>query len=574
MDLNLLANIKNIPAIHSLFGVQEEAQNATIDYQNNNSGLRNAQKIADNRMSQNKTKMPMLIEYYQSKGQRSSVELYINPARLTMQNQKIKAKAVTRGGIFYHHWGDDHWAMSISGTTGFSGMKGIEQLENLYAYSGTIMRYQNTAAPRHSGSMDLLGDEGLLGMLKGGDLSGALNYVMNHNLKDELVKTAKGAIQDKINGYITSKITDPLAAQLRSGNTATKSSNAIVNTMANIVGFAKKATGYQDPNDQNAKNSFNFGSVAGMAIRGLIGEKIGLVDKPSSQVADWGQAQRGWSDINDELTDEWRPRVMWIFFEDRVYIGTFDSFNYQRVAETPLINYEMRFTVYRQVIVDCFNPIVPEFQPSSLSYAGNSGKVAKSIAASRSQTLKANSLVASAIVNGLPTETWQTQIKRFEAKTPEAIAEAKAEILKTKEDYLHEKEINELNGTKISDQRTSQVNNWLKQVRDSINILATDTLYGEINLTQDQRLYYYSLAKEGNSIVTSSPKFNNKNALNAAKLEIGYIKSKYLKLSQLKQLTPSKAKEMVDWLQQVHDTSGIATIESWETDLKKLIPTS
>lgn len=574
--LNLIANIKNISAVHNLFGVQEEAINATMDYQNNYSGLRNAQKIADDRMSKNKTKLPMVIEYYQSKGKRSSIELYINPARLTMQTAKVKAKAVTRGGIFYHHWGDDHWTMSISGTTGFSGMKGIEQLETIYAYSGTLLRYQNTAAPRHAGSMDLLGDNGLLGLLKKGDLSNALNYVMNHNLKEELVTTAQNFINDRIEGIVTSQITDPLEAQLRSEKTQAKSSNKIVNVMANIIGFAKKATGYSETKDVNSTNAFNLGSVAGMAVRGIIENKLGLISDNNSQVANWSQASSGWSDINDELTDEWRPRQLWIFFEDRVYIGHFDSFSYQRVAETPLINYEMRFTVTRQVIVDCFNPIVPEFQPSSLSYAGNSGRnvsgIEKSITESRGQNLKATSLMATTIVNGIPTETWQTQIKRYETKTVEAIAEAKAEILKTKETYLHEKEVEELNGSTISEQRKSQINTWLKQVRDAIGIAATDILYGEYDLTQEQRLYYFGLAKDGTNLSDGSPKFNNSDALNAAKLEVGCIKSQYLKLIALKQLIPSKATELYSWLQKIEEASGYSTKETWVNELKNLVP--
>jgi hypothetical protein len=58
----------------------------------------------------------------------------------------------------------------------------------------------------------------------------------------------------------------------------------------------------------------------------------------------------GMADLMDELEDEWRPRQIFIYFEDRVYIGHFDSFTYSRQAETPVIQYEMKFTIIRQII--------------------------------------------------------------------------------------------------------------------------------------------------------------------------------------------------------------------------------
>ena len=60
----------------------------------------------------------------------------------------------------------------------------------------------------------------------------------------------------------------------------------------------------------------------------------------------------GWRDIQDELNDEWRPRQIWIYFEDRVYIGHCDAFQWNRDAQTNLINYTLKLTIFRQVIVD------------------------------------------------------------------------------------------------------------------------------------------------------------------------------------------------------------------------------
>lgn len=114
-------------------------------YQNNDS--RNtyyeAQKRADMYMKLKDRKL-MIFEYLQSKNPEKwvSVTMYINPDKMSIAQQKVKGKQYTRGGIFYHHWGDDHPVMSLSGTTGMSGMKGIEVLENIYHASGTLLRYQ------------------------------------------------------------------------------------------------------------------------------------------------------------------------------------------------------------------------------------------------------------------------------------------------------------------------------------------------------------------------------------------------------------------------------------------------
>ncbi|MNM84468.1 hypothetical protein D3C81_965580 [compost metagenome] len=48
--------------------------------------------------------------------------------------------------------------------------------------------------------------------------------------------------------------------------------------------------------------------------------------------------------------DEWAPRRLILYYENRAYIGHFDSFSYNRVADSPLIQYDMRFTVEKQIL--------------------------------------------------------------------------------------------------------------------------------------------------------------------------------------------------------------------------------
>jgi hypothetical protein len=48
--------------------------------------------------------------------------------------------------------------------------------------------------------------------------------------------------------------------------------------------------------------------------------------------------------------DEWAPRRVIMYFENRAYIGHFESFGYRRVADTPLINYDLKFVAEKQIL--------------------------------------------------------------------------------------------------------------------------------------------------------------------------------------------------------------------------------
>jgi hypothetical protein len=60
------------------------------------------------------------------------IEMYVNPQSVTMQaNKKIQATR-TKGGFMVQYWGDELVVMNISGTTGSSGIEGIEILYDLF----------------------------------------------------------------------------------------------------------------------------------------------------------------------------------------------------------------------------------------------------------------------------------------------------------------------------------------------------------------------------------------------------------------------------------------------------------
>ena len=95
-----------------------------------------------NALRVNPQRKKMVMEYAEIVGEKiywRSVEMYINPERLSMTNSKIKQKAYTRGGIFYHHWGSDHWTLQLTGYTGLATMDALLEIERLYEVSGKIL---------------------------------------------------------------------------------------------------------------------------------------------------------------------------------------------------------------------------------------------------------------------------------------------------------------------------------------------------------------------------------------------------------------------------------------------------
>lgn len=163
---------------------------------NEQSPLANAQRQADLR-SQLKQKRPLVIEYPYLYGPSEavkwkSIELYINPERLSMSNQKIKGKQIARGGIYYHHWGDDHYQLQLTGTTGLSGMQGIEQLEELYHASGTLLKY-NKFGPEQVQLKDVREFQ----IIDYNDPSGTLSDI-KRNIGSTKMGILKGKIDERI----------------------------------------------------------------------------------------------------------------------------------------------------------------------------------------------------------------------------------------------------------------------------------------------------------------------------------------------------------------------------------------
>ena len=73
-------------------------------------------------------RQPMIWELYDG----TMVEMYINPQNVSIQANKKISQSRTKGGFVVQYWGDDLLTMAINGTTGSSGIEGIEILYDVY----------------------------------------------------------------------------------------------------------------------------------------------------------------------------------------------------------------------------------------------------------------------------------------------------------------------------------------------------------------------------------------------------------------------------------------------------------
>jgi hypothetical protein len=60
------------------------------------------------------------------------VEMYVNPQGITYQSKKHINEIRTKGGYIAQYWGEQLGTLAINGTTGSSGIEGINVLEDVY----------------------------------------------------------------------------------------------------------------------------------------------------------------------------------------------------------------------------------------------------------------------------------------------------------------------------------------------------------------------------------------------------------------------------------------------------------
>jgi len=101
------------------------------------------------------------------------VRMYINPERITYTHKKLINKDRTKGGYTLQYWGEQLSTISLSGTTGSSGVEGINMLYEMYRAEqyafdavGLTLAASNANTDLASKAMGMLG--GAVGSIFGG----------------------------------------------------------------------------------------------------------------------------------------------------------------------------------------------------------------------------------------------------------------------------------------------------------------------------------------------------------------------------------------------------------------------
>ncbi len=101
------------------------------------------------------------------------VRMFINPQNIQYQHRKLINKERTKGGYTLQYWGEELSQLSISGTTGSSGIEGINMLYEIYRAEqyafdavGLTLAANNAAADVANNLVQGIG--GALGQLVGG----------------------------------------------------------------------------------------------------------------------------------------------------------------------------------------------------------------------------------------------------------------------------------------------------------------------------------------------------------------------------------------------------------------------
>jgi hypothetical protein len=110
------------------------------------------------------------------------VRMYINPSQIRYQYKKLISRDKTKGGFSLQYWGEDLITLAISGTTGSSGIEGINMLEQVYRAEqyafdavGLTMAANNAAADLSGNLINGIGGAlgGVIGKVAGNTAAGS-----------------------------------------------------------------------------------------------------------------------------------------------------------------------------------------------------------------------------------------------------------------------------------------------------------------------------------------------------------------------------------------------------------------
>lgn len=155
-DINAVQNTLNAlnPTTNTVGNYQRDGFLLPAAPESNSNGLPYTQ-ISNNKPSQLKRN---IITWFIP--QFGIVTMYVNPETISYQHRKLISKDRTKGGFTLQYWGEDLTTINIGGTTGSSGIEGINVLYEMYRAEQYAFDPQALTLAANNASADL--SQGLL----------------------------------------------------------------------------------------------------------------------------------------------------------------------------------------------------------------------------------------------------------------------------------------------------------------------------------------------------------------------------------------------------------------------------
>ena len=163
------------------------------------------------------------------------VRMYINPQNISYEHKKLITKDRTKGGYTLQYWGEDLTTININGTTGSSGIEGINMLYELYraeqyandglalslAASNAANDLANQAADALGGAVGNILGGGVLGAIGGGTLNGLIGGTNSNALASKNLNTMAQiafTVEMFYNGWVYRGYFQDMSVQERADN--------------------------------------------------------------------------------------------------------------------------------------------------------------------------------------------------------------------------------------------------------------------------------------------------------------------------------------------------------------------
>jgi hypothetical protein len=119
------------------------------------------------------------------------VEMYINPQNIQIQDEKLITEQRTKGGYTLQYWGENIKNISLSGTTGTSGVEGLNVLYDVYRNEQLMFDPYALTLESEYQKQEQDNFDSLLGINIEGSLSDIANFLDSSNKNNTVSSSSR-----------------------------------------------------------------------------------------------------------------------------------------------------------------------------------------------------------------------------------------------------------------------------------------------------------------------------------------------------------------------------------------------